>query len=216
MGSEDEEAYNEEKPIHKVALDGFYIGKFPVTQALWKAVMGENNNPSYFRGADRPVEMVSWEDAQEFLQKLNGLTCKSYRLPTEAEWEYAARGGKNREGYKYSGSNKLKEVGWYDDNSHRETKIVGLKYPNELGIYDLSGNVWEWLEDRWHSNYQEAPTDGTAWVDREKDAHSVLRGGSWSFHAQNACAAVRNFNNPHLRLNNFGFRVVELLSDPGS
>ena len=139
MGSEDSDALSSEKPVHEVSLDGFYIGRYPVTQSLWRAVMGNDNNPSYFKGNERPVEQVSWQDAQVFIQKLNGLADKPYRLPTEAEWEYAARGGKQSEGYKYAGSNKLKEVAWYRGNSHSETKVVGLKYPNELGIYDMPG-----------------------------------------------------------------------------
>ena len=149
MGSEDEEAYDDEKPVHEVVLSDFYIGKFPVTQALWNAVL--KDYPSFFNGDSRPVERVSWEDTQVFIKKLNELTGRAYRLPTEAEWEYAARGGRQSKGYKYAGSNKLKEVGWYWENTHFETKAVGLKYPNELGIYDMSGNVREWCQD-WFSN----------------------------------------------------------------
>ncbi|MCB9267773.1 MAG: formylglycine-generating enzyme family protein [Lewinellaceae bacterium] len=210
MGSEDKEAYDDEKPIHEVALDSFYIGKYPVTQALWKAVMSDDNNPSYFKGADRPVEQVSWEDAQEFLQKLNGLMGRSYRLPTEAEWEYSARGGQNSEGYKYAGSNKLKEVGWYSDNSHGETNIVGLKYPNELGVYDMSGNVREWCQDWYSGNYyEECHRQGKVYNPQGPDQGTsrVLRGGSW-FSSPLRCRCASRFSNaPRLRHRGHGFRL---------
>lgn len=140
MGIEEKESLlGIEYPIHQVKLSAYYIGKYPVTQGLWKSVMGEDHNPAYYRGDKRPVESVSWHDAQAFIQKLNALSGKTYDLPTEAQWEYAARGGRRSRGYRYAGSNKLKEVGWYYNNSHRETKDVGLKYPNELGLYDMSG-----------------------------------------------------------------------------
>ena len=206
IGSEEEEAYFWEKPVHKVQLDGFYIGKFPVTQALWKAVM--NENPSFFTGDSRPVESVSWEDAQQFLEKLNELTGKAYRLPTEAEWEYAARGGQQSKGYKYAGSNKLKEVGWYAENSHVETKAVGLKYPNELGLYDMSGNVWEWVEDHWHDNYNGALADGSAWVDSEKGPFRVLRGGAWFYYPGYCRCTNRIRSTPLYRGDCIGFRLV--------
>nr|MBI1229648.1 SUMF1/EgtB/PvdO family nonheme iron enzyme [Cytophagales bacterium] len=148
---EDEYKYNE-KPVHEVALSGFYIGKYEVTQAQWRAVMG--NNPSYFGNCDNcPVESVSWSDVKKFLRKLNELTGKNYRLPTEAEWEYAARGGNKSKGYKYSGSNALGTVGWYLDNSGEKTHPVGQKAPNELGIYDMTGNVFEWCQD-WYGDYR--------------------------------------------------------------
>jgi len=144
----------EDKEAHKVTLSSFYIGKYEVTQALWKAIMG--NNPSHFKGNNLPVETVSWDDVQEFIKKLNAKTGKQYRLPTEAEWEYAARGGNKSKGYKYSGSNNPDEVAWYNTSfdtttpiDHRKihTHPIGTKKPNELGIYDMSGNVMEWCND---------------------------------------------------------------------
>ena len=140
MGATSEQgsdAYDWEKPAHSVTLSGYYIGKYEVTQELWKAVMG--SNPSRFKGDNLPVEQVSWDDVQEFLRKLNAMTGKRYRLPTEAEWEFAARGGNSSRGYKYSGSNSLGSVAWYYDNSGSRTHAVGTKSPNELGIYDMSG-----------------------------------------------------------------------------
>ena len=134
-----------EKPVHSVTVSDFYIGKYEVTQAQWKAVMGKN--PSHYKGENRPVERVSWYDIQKFIEKLNAKTGKRYRLPTEAEWEYAARGGNQSKGYKYSGSNDIGSVAWYTNNSGDRTHPVGQKQPNELGLYDMTGNVWEWCSD---------------------------------------------------------------------
>lgn len=153
MGATSEQgsdAWGGEKPVHSVTLSGYYIGKTEVTQALWKAVMG--SNPSEFKGDNLPVEQVSWDDCQEFIRKLNSLTGQHFRLPTEAEWEFACRGGNNSCGYKYSGSNDIDNVAWYFDNSGHKTHPVGTKAQNELGIYDMSGNVWEWCSD-WYGNY---------------------------------------------------------------
>ena len=207
MGGQDDEADEYEKPVHMVTLPGYYVGKFPVTQALWKAVMGDENNPSNFKGEDLPVERVSWNDTQAFLEKLNELIGKEYRLLSESEWEYAARGGQKSQGYKYAGSDKLKDVGWYGANSYGATKPGGLKYPNELGIYDMSGNVWELVEDHWQDNYNGAPDDGSAWVDRDKDAYRVIRGGSWLNNARGCRVAFRNVDDPTLRDSDVGFRL---------
>lgn len=145
MGSDDPEATDAEKPVHPVTLSSYSIGKYEVTQKLWEAVMG--SNPSVFKGENLPVENVSWNDVQEFLRKLNEMTGKQYRLPTEAEWEFAARGGNLSKGYKYSGSDNPDMVAWHSGNSDWKTQPVGTKAPNELGIYDMSGNVEEWCED---------------------------------------------------------------------
>lgn len=179
MGSDDEDAYDEEKPVHAVTVPDFYIGKYPVTQALWERVM--KNNPSHFKGKNRPVEMISWNKImQEFLPKLKKITGKEYNLPSEAQWEYAAKGGNASENYKYVGSNDLNEVGWYAKNSHSENKPVGLKVPNELGLYDMSGNVWEWCLDYWQETYENAPKDGSIWIDANigKNEYRVIRGVS--------------------------------------
>lgn len=182
MGSNDDKS---EQPIHDVTLSDFYIGKYPVTQAQWRAVMGSDPPELKFKGCDQcPVEGVSWNDIQDFLKKLNAKTGKTYRLPTEAEWEYAARGGNKSNGYKYAGSNNLDEVAWYDENSYDKgkdhpdygTHPVGQKKANELGIYDMSGNVWEWCSD-WHGAYPStAQTNPKGPADGE---YRVVRGGSW-------------------------------------
>ena len=180
MGATSEQEYDAlscEKPVHSVTLSDYYIGETEVTQELWEAVMG--SNPSYFEGDNqRPVENVSWNDCQKFIKKLNRLTGKEFRLPTEAEWEYAARGGKYSRGYKYSGSDNADEVAWYDSNSGSKTHPVKTKKDNELGLYDMSGNVWEWCNDWWgcyQSNSQTNPTGPSEGESR------VLRGGGWCY-----------------------------------
>lgn len=174
-----DDAYDNEKPAHEVTLSNYVIGKFEVTQALWTAVMG--NNPSRFKGENRPVECVSWNDCQAFVKKLNGLTGENFRLPTEAEWEYAARGGNKSKGYKYSGSNDIDEVAWYDGNSGSLTHPVGTKKPNELGIYDMSGNVWEWCND-WYGVYTSTPANNP--IEPSSGGYRVIRGGSWYYNAR--------------------------------
>jgi formylglycine-generating enzyme len=190
-----------------VTVRDFYIGKYEVTQAEWRQVMG--SNPSSFKDCDNcPVETVSWNDVQEFIKKLNARTGKKYRLPTEAEWEYAARGGSRSQGYWYSGSNTLADVGWYSYNSGSKTKPVGTRKANELGIYDMSGNVREWVEDDWHDNYTGAPTDGRAWVDSSRGSNRVHRGGGWGAAPLYCRAAYRFDCMPVERLASTGFRLA--------
>ncbi len=200
---------DDEKPAHTVRVSDFSIGKYEVTQAQWRAVMGSDPSELYNKGCDQcPVERVSWNDIQDFLKKLNAQTGKRYRLPTEAEWEYAARGGNQSRGYLYSGSNTIDEVAWYDDNSGGNTRPVGGKKHNELGLYDMSGNVWEWCEDDWHSNYNGAPTDGRAWVDSSRASNRVNRGGGWISVARYCRAALRDSNTPTFRSYSLGFRLA--------
>ena len=174
-----------------MTLSDYYIGETEVTQELWAAVMG--SNPSRFPGnMQRPVERVSWEDCQTFIQKLNELTGANFRLPTEAEWEFAARGGRNSRGYQYSGSSSIGDVAWYWDNASDTTHPVKTKSPNELGIYDMSGNVFEWCQD-WYGPYssssQTNPTGSSTGSDR------VNRGGSWCSYARHCRSADRS-NSP--------------------
>ena len=197
------DAFDFEKPTHSVTVSDFYIGKYEVTQAQWRAVMG--SNPSCFKGDNLPVEEVSWDDVQEFIKKLNAKTGKRFRLPTEAEWEYAARGGNQSKGYKFSGSNSISDVAWYDDNSRRKTHPVGQKRPNELGIYDMSGNVFEWCQD-WYGSYssssQTNPTGPSGGSSR------VLRGGSWCISARYCRVSYRNSSYPDSRYSSIGFRLA--------
>lgn len=193
----------DEKPTHRVTLSSYYIGKYEVTQAEWRAVMG--SNPSNFKGDNLPVENVSWNDCQTFISKLNSLTDKNFRLPTEAEWEFAARGGNNSRGYKYSGSNNIGYVAWYDGNSGSKTHPVGLKSPNELGLYDMTGNVWEWCQD-WYGNYSSSSqTNPTGSV---SGSCRVFRGGSWSRHARFCRVSYRNNDTPGISYDNLGLRLA--------
>ena len=175
--AEQDDCADNEKPVHQVQVSDFEIGKYEVTQEVWEAVMGEN--PSDFEGCSPcPVEHVSWNDVHAFLTKLNAVTGARYRLPTEAEWEYAARGGQRSRGYQYAGSETPGPVAWYRKNSWHATHPVGQKQPNELGLYDMSGNVWEWVADCWHEDYVSAPSDRSAWQSGDCSVR-VLRGGSW-------------------------------------
>ena len=201
---------DDEKPAHRVQLDSFEIGKYEVTQALWQAVMGEN--PSKFEGcAECPVEMVSWDDVQTFLAKLNALTGQQYRLPTEAEWEYAARGGRHSRDYEYAGSNDAGAVGWYGDNSGDKTHPVGRKRANELGLHDMSGNVEEWVQDCWNDGYEGAPDDGRAW-ERGDCSRRVVRGCSWLNSPRGLRSANRVRSDTGIRSFNLGFRVTRTLT----
>ena len=197
------DAWDKEKPVHSVTLSGYYIGKCEVTQELWEAVMG--GNPSEFIGAQKPVERVSWYDCQEFVSRLNSLTGRTFRLPTEAEWEYAARGGKKSSHYKYSGSGNIGSVAWYYDKIGSRTHPVGTKSPNELGIYDMSGNVMEWCSD-WYGYYSagsqtnpQGPSSGS---------YRVLRGGSWGSHARDCRVSFRLGHDPGNIGTDNGLRLV--------
>ena len=203
-GPDDAEAANDERPQHYVKVDGFQISRYEVTQAQWAAVMG--SNPSRFSGCDDcPVERVSWNDTQEFIRKLNLQTGKSYRLPTEAEWEYAARGGNKSKGYKYAGGNDLGSVAWYGDNSESKTHPVGQKQANELGIYDMTGNVWEWCEDWYGDSSSSAQTNPKG---PQSGSYRVLRGGSWGSSAEYCRVSGRSSYFPDSRINSGGFRLV--------
>ena len=201
--SEQKKPDDDEKPTHRVSLSSFYIGKYEVTQALWKAVMG--SNPSRFEGDNLPVERVSWNDCQTFLRKLNAMTGKNFRLPTEAEWEFAARGGNRSRGYQYSGSNVLSDVAWYYDNSGSKTHNVGTKAPNELGIYDMSGNVWEWCQD-WKGSYSSSAQTNPKGP--SSGSFRVLRGGSWYYLARDCRVTIRNSGAPDLWDDDLGLRLV--------
>ena len=205
MGAPDNDpnAFDDEKPQHEVTLSDYYIGETPVTQALWNAVMGEN--PSLFEGGNSPVEEVSWTDCQEFIKKLNTKTGRTFRLPTEAEWEFAARGGNKSRGYKYAGDDNIDEVAWYVNNSESVTHPVKQKKANELGLYDMSGNVWEWCQD-WFGRYGSGKeTDPTG---SSEGSNGVLRGGSWNVDAQCCRVACRFCGDPDDRYGNVGFRLA--------
>ena len=199
------DCYSEEKPSRQVTLSDFYMGETEVTQALWQAVMG--NNPSLYKGDDRPVENVNWKDCQKFIHKLNQLTGKTFRLPTEAEWEYAARGGNKSRGRKYSGRNTIGNVAWYTDNSESSTHPVKGKQANELGLYDMSGNVWEWCQDQYGSKYyRDSPSINP--TGRENNSGRVLRGGSWYSLARHCRVSHRIDDYPGHRYDHYGFRLV--------
>ena len=207
MGSND--GGNDEKPIHQVTLDSYCIGQTEVTQELWQTVMG--SNPSYFKGTSNPVENVSYNDCIDFINQLNTLLKdqlpqgRKFRLPTEAEWEFAARGGSKSKGYKYSGSNSISTVAWYDGNSGDKTHPVKQKASNELGLYDMSGNVYEWCSD-WKGSYSSSPQNNPKGPSNGK--YRVLRGGSWYMVEQSFRPAHRNDSDPGNRLNHFGLRLA--------
>ncbi|WP_282775770.1 formylglycine-generating enzyme family protein [Phaeodactylibacter xiamenensis] len=237
MGSDEtRKSLGKENPIHKVELSSFYTGEYPVTQALWKAVMGADHNPSRFIRDNRPVERVSWIDIVEgnqdndgqpaFLQKLNEWTKTSrpkgyaYRLPTEAEWEYAARGGeqvrmdaaRGSEPYEYAGSDQLKEVGWFSENSHSETKAVGLKRPNGFQLFDMSGNEEEWCVDKYSDTfYQECYERSTVKnpnCQKEDARYRLARGGSWGDYLRFCRVSFRDYRPPTDRDGILSFRLV--------
>ena len=226
-----------ERPIHEVNIPDFCIGQYLVTNEhflpflnevgnqdeggrKWVNIAGKfenvrcgieeaSNGFKCIEGLEKhPMIYVSWDGATAYCQWLSEKTGKEYRLPSESEWEYAARGGKYSKGYTYSGSNNLKEVGWYDQNSHGETKEVGLKKANELGLFDMSGNVFEWCADHWHSNYEGAPDDGSPWNSNKDENKRVIRGGSWS-DVDNYCRVSYRYWDYHdSRFDDLGFRIA--------
>ena len=202
--SEMKNPYDDEKPVHQVTLtNDYYMGKYEVTQALWQVVMGKN--PSYFKGDNLPVNYVRWKDCQRFISKLNSMTGRKFRLPTEAEWEYAARGGKKSRGYQYSGSSNISDVAWYDGNSGDKTHPVGTKQANELGIYDMTGNVLEWCQDWYGSYYSSSQTNPTG---SDSGSARVSRGGGWNCNASYCRLSVRFYYTPDFRLDILGLRLA--------
>lgn len=196
---------NRERPVHDVTLSPFWIGETQVTQKLWSAVMGDN--PSDFTGDDNPVNRVSWVECERFVMKLNELTQQQFYLPTEAEWEFAARGGNISKGFLYAGSDNIEDVAWFDENSQNEVQPVARKEPNELGLFDMSGNVWEWCQDWGDRGYYKKspnrdPKGPSAGTDR------VLRGGGRNSIAGNCRVAYRNFNNPENKRSSIGLRIA--------
>mgnify|MGYP002869804714 CR=1 FL=1 len=218
MGSDDSEAGRFDSPVHQVTLSSYSIGQTEVTQALWYAVMGQKPtsdgdkwSSKYGLGDNRPAYNVSWEDCQEFITKLNQLTGKHFRMPTEAEWEFAARGGTKSKGYKYAGSNTIDDVAWYTVNSNvlgnpnYGTHDVATKRANELGIYDMSGNVLEWCND-WFGSYSSTvltnPTGPTT------GSHRVGRGGSWGGRALDCRVTLHSGSMPTDRSSYLGLRLA--------
>jgi len=199
-----------EGPVHYVKNPKpFYLSKYEVTQKQWREVMG--SDPSFFKGDDLPVEQVSWNDVQEFIKKLNEREgAEKYRLPSEAEWEYAARGG-NATRYTFEDDEfELDEYGWYHENSNYETHPIGQKKPNSWGLYDMHGNVWEWVQDEWHDSYEGAPTDGSAWEDGS-GASRVIRDGCWFNGPGYWRSALRFYLDPCARNVDLGFRLLKEL-----
>jgi formylglycine-generating enzyme required for sulfatase activity len=229
MGSPDEEIdrADDEGPQHKVQVPAFFMGRYPVTQAQWRFVAGTlpqinqtlKADPSRFEGDDLPVETVSWHDAVEFCDRLSIHTRRQYRLPSEAEWEYASRAGTTTPFY--YGQTITPELAAYNHEhsyqdgptgeSFRQTTTVGkYAYPNAWGLSDMHGNVYEWCTDDWHGNYENAPVDGSAWIDKttESASEKVIRGGSWNFNPQNCRSAYRSISYARGTDNNIGFRIV--------
>ena len=206
LGEKDRD--KDEGPVHRIKISySFYIGKYEVTQKQWHEVMG--TNPSKFKGDDLPVEQVSWNDVQEFIKKLNQKEgTDKYRLPSEAEWEYVARAGTTTRYSFGDGEIRLGEYAWYGDNSGSKTHTVGQKKPNPWGLYDMHGNVWEWVQDWSHGDYDSAPTDGSAWERRGGGSFRVLRGGGWCYFTRDCRSASRHYNYPGYRYSDIGFRLV--------
>ena len=198
-------SHRSEQPQHRVTVSGFVMSKFAVTQEQWFAVMG--TNPSHIKGNDRPVEWVSWADVKQFLKTLNAKTGKAYRLPSEAEWEYAARAGSQADYGFGDDQDQLGQYAWFWDNSNVGTHPVGKKLPNAFGLYDMHGNVNEWTEDYHNDSYDGAPSDGSAWIAGDRSSH-VIRGGCWGDDPPYLRSARRTFCRADYKFNSLGFRVV--------
>ena len=210
MGSEKNA---DEKPPRTVYIRSFLMGRTEITQKQWRDVMG--SNPSRFSGCGEcPVESVSWDDVQQFIAKLNQKTGQKYRLPSEAEWEYAARAGTTTEWSFGNDESKLGNYAWYSANSGRKTQAVAQKLPNAFGLYDMHGNVWEWTQDCWHDNYIGAPTDGSVWTVGCSGDVRVRRGGSWGYNPAFLRSADRSRFNPGSRYDTGGFRLARTLFTP--
>jgi formylglycine-generating enzyme required for sulfatase activity len=210
MGSDLEAAAGSEKPAHKVTLDGFHIGKYEVSQELFEEVMGWD--VSYFPGKGYPVNNVSWWNIQLFIERLNKITGKRFRLPTEAEWEYAAKGGQKSKGFLFSGSNKIDEVAWYAKNSKNRPKPSGKKKPNELGLYDMTGNLWEYCHDEaemkpYPAEERSNPVNGGFEKPFSKKP-KITRGGGYEFDEDESYVFRRDGATPNVRLPDLGFRLV--------
>jgi formylglycine-generating enzyme required for sulfatase activity len=205
MGSD---KFNDEKPPLTVYIRSFLIGKTEVTQKQWLEVMG--SNPSRFNacGLGCPVEYVSWNDVQEFIAKLNQKTGQKYRLPSEAEWEYAARAGTTTEWSHGNDDSRLGNYACYSQNSGGKTQAVGQRLPNAFGLFDMHGNVWEWTQDCWHGTYARAPADGSSWIAGCRANDRVLRGGFWGSNPADMRSAYRGKNNPDGRSSGSGFRLA--------
>jgi len=203
-----------EQPVHRVNVPSFLIGKTEVTQGQWKAVLGRN--PSYFRscGDDCPVERVSWNDAQDFARRLSQKAGKQYRLPSAAEWEYAARAGSNTKWSFGDNESQLGEYAWFASNSQHSIQPVAQKRPNAFGLFDMHGNVWEWVQDCWHDNYSGAPTDGSAWT-KGDCSYRVIRGGAFNGKPTDLRSADLYSHAPHIRyFYSSGFRLARTLLSP--
>lgn len=214
LENRDDSCHEREIPEHTVTLSDFYIGETEVTQELWMAVMGHDNNPSYWKGNTLPVERVSWMECQRFVTRLNKFLAaelpQGYRfaLPSEAQWEYAARGGLKSAGTRYSGSNDIAKVSWFYGNSNQCTHDVRIKTANELGVFDMSGNVWEWCDDWFNENFYAENTDWTNPKNDVETSYRVLRGGSWNYAAPYHRCAKRDYGSIHSRYEDCGFRVA--------